>query len=79
MTLGQRIKYYRELNGLKGVDLADAVGISKQLLWKYESGNITNIPLDKFELIARALHVDPAVLAGWITEEQAEELRRKKK
>lgn len=68
MTVGQRIVFYRELKGMRAVELANKVGITKQLLWKYESGNVTNIPLDKFEQIADALEVNPAVLAGWISE-----------
>ena len=78
MTIGERIVYYRELRRMKAVDLADRAGISKQLLWKYESGNITNIPLDKFEIIASVLEVDPAVLAGWISEEDAKRIREAK-
>ena len=66
MTVGQRIVKYRERIGMSQVSLAEKVGVSKQLMWKYESGNITNIPLDKFERIAQVLGVNPAVLAGWI-------------
>jgi len=71
MTVGQKIVYYRELIGLKQTELAEKVGITKQLLWKYETGRITNIPLKRLQLIADVLHVAPSVLTGW-SDEQAE-------
>lgn len=65
MTVGQRIVYYREKAELRQSELAEKVGITKQLLWKYETDRITNIPMDNLVAIANTLHVDPAVLAGW--------------
>lgn len=74
MTTGQRIAYYRERAGLSQVELAEKIGITKQLLWKYENDHITNIPLENIALLADALHVDPAVLSGWKEEGEDEEL-----
>ena len=65
MTTAQKIVHYRELAGLKQTELAEKVGITKQLLWKYETGRITNIPLVNLENIANALHIPPSVLTGW--------------
>ena len=74
MTTGQRIAYYRERAGLSQVELADKIGITKQLLWKYENDHITNIPLEKLSLIGKVCNVDPAVLSGWKEEDEDEEL-----
>lgn len=65
MTVGQRLVYYRDRAGLKQIELAEKVGITKQLLWKYETDRVTNIPINNIATIADVLHVDPAVLVGW--------------
>ena len=81
MTVGQRIVYYREKAELKQSELAEKVGITKQLLWKYETDRVDNIPLENLEKIADVLHIDPSILTGWNTEsdddftEYLEELR----
>jgi len=76
MTTGQRIAYYRERAGLSQVELADKIGITKQLLWKYENDHITNIPLDKLALIGEICHIDPAVLSGWKEEGEEDEMNK---
>ena len=63
--IGKRIKSARESVGLSQTDLAKKVGISKQTLYKYETGIVTNIPSDKIESISHAIHVTPAYLMGW--------------
>lgn len=65
MTIGQRIKDRRERLGLGQTELADRVGISKQTLYKYENGIITNIPSDKIEAISKVLNMSPGYLMGW--------------
>lgn len=65
MTRGERIKQRRKELGLSQTDLAGRVGISKQQMYKYENDIITNIPSDKIELIASALHTTPAYIMGW--------------
>ena len=65
MTVGEKIKKTRELRKVAQVDLATTIGISKQTLYKYENGIITNIPSDKIEAIAKALDTTPAYLMGW--------------
>lgn len=64
-TVGQRIREYRQKAGKSQVELAKAIGVSKQTLYKYENDIITNIPSDKIELTAKALDVSPAALMGW--------------
>lgn len=65
MTIGDRIKYFRDNRGMTQDELANKVGTTKQTIYKYENNIITNIPSDKIELIAYALEVDPVVLMGW--------------
>lgn len=65
MTVGEKIKRVRESKNIAQVDLATLVGISKQTLYKYENGIITNIPSNKIEAIASALETTPAYLMGW--------------
>ena len=63
--VGERIKKLREEKGISQTDLAIKIGESKQTLYKYETGKITNIPSDKIELIADVLGCSPGYLMGW--------------
>jgi repressor LexA len=65
MTRGERIRKTREDQGISQVELAERIGESKQTLYKYEAGIITNVPAEKIELIAHILDVSPAWLMGW--------------
>ena len=65
MKIGERIKQRREELGIGQTQLAAMIGSSKQNLYKYENSIITNIPADKVEAIAAALHTTPAYLMGW--------------
>ena len=65
MTIGERIKAIRLSKGITQTELANAAKISKQNLYKYETGVITNIPSDKIETIAKCLDVSPAKIMGW--------------
>jgi len=66
--VGTNIRTARRARGMTQQALADAVGTSKQNIYKYETGTITNIPLNSVEAIAAVLQVDPAVLLGWAPE-----------
>ena len=72
MTIGERIKAIRLDKGITQTDLANAAKISKQNLYKYENGIITNIPSDKIEAIAKFLGVSPAKIMGWESEQESE-------
>ena len=63
--IGSKIKLRRQELGKSQTDLAKEVGISKQTLYKYETGIITNIPSDKIELLAEKLETSPSYLMGW--------------
>lgn len=64
-TIGNRIKAARMQQGLTLSELADIIGESKQTIYKYETGIVTNIPLPKVIAIADALKVSPGYIAGW--------------
>ena len=71
--VGRRIAAIRIRRNLTQEQLGAAIGESKQTIYKYEKGIITNIPLPKVEKIAEALGCSPTVLAGWddaVPEEQ---------
>ena len=65
MTKGERIRLRREQLGMTQTQLAEAIGSTKQNIYKYENNIISNVPSDKMEAIAAALHTDPAYLMGW--------------
>lgn len=74
MNIGEKIKCRREILGLSQTELAKKINSSKQTLYKYENGIITNIPSDKIELLATVLETTPAYLMGWddnLTEDNA--------
>ena len=73
MTIADKIKEKREQQGLTQQELGELCGTGKQTIYKYETGIITNIPLDRLELIAEALHTTPGYLMGWEDEARQEE------
>lgn len=64
-SIGSRIKTAREKSGISQEQLGKMCNTTKQTIFKYESGIVTNIPMDRIETIARALCVDPCYLMGW--------------
>ena len=68
MDKGERIKELREGKNITQTELADMIGKTKQNIYKYENGIITNIPSDKIELMAEKLDVSPAYIMGWASD-----------
>ena len=64
-VVGDNIRILRAHRGISQTDLAAAIGESKQTIYKYENGIISNIPLPKIEAIARVLNCTPESLVGW--------------
>jgi transcriptional regulator with XRE-family HTH domain len=56
-TFSKNLKRIRKERGLSQYDLADITGISKRMIGHYET-HVTEPPLDKIEIIARALKVN---------------------
>lgn len=65
MNLGEKIKIARDNAGLTQEELGKKCGTTKQTIFKYETGVVTNIPIDRLELIAEAVGVSAASLLGW--------------
>lgn len=65
MTKGERIRQLRESLNIGLTELASKIGVSKQTLYKYENNIVTNIPSDKIEALAKALHVQPSYIMDW--------------
>ena len=65
MTIGEKIRACREAKHLTQAELGLACGVTKQTIFKYETGVVTNIPIDKLQLIASMLDVSAAYLMGW--------------
>lgn len=65
MTLGDKIRIARENSGMTMEELGKRCGTTKQTIYKYETGKVTNIPLDRLELIAKSVGVTAASLMGW--------------
>lgn len=65
MTIGERIRKLREENGMSQTELAEKINTTKQNLYKYENGIITNIPSDKIEAIAQVYGITPSYIMGW--------------
>ncbi|SHE61379.1 helix-turn-helix domain-containing protein [Clostridium fallax] len=63
-TIMKRIQERRLELKLSYQDLAVKTNMSKSTLQRYETGSIKNMPIDKLEIIANALNVDPVWLLG---------------
>ena len=65
MNLGEKIRVSREKTGLTLEELGKKCGTTKQTIYKYETGKVTNIPLDRLMKIADAVDVSASYLMGW--------------
>jgi len=75
MTKGERIKIARDRTGKSQVDFADAIGVSKQTLYKYENDIISNVPSDKIEAISEVAGCDPSFIMGWTAEYKKNDIK----
>ena len=53
MAIGERIKQQRLARRMSQDEVARAIQVTKQAVFKYESGIVTNIPMDKIEKMAQ--------------------------
>ena len=65
MSIGQRIKTIRLQQGLSIDDIASKLGKNRTTIYRYENGNIENLPLGILDSLANALNTTPARLMGW--------------
>ena len=67
--MAQRIKALRQERGMTLEQVADAVGVGKSTVRKWETGMIANMRRDKISSLAKALNTTPAYLLGWEDDE----------
>ena len=65
MNIGQRIKERRKELKISADELAKRLGKDRSTIYRYEKGDIENLPLDILEPIANALDTTPQYLMGW--------------
>lgn len=65
MTVGEKIRELRLARGWSQEYTGKLLGTTKQTIYKYETGAVTNIPLDRLEQIATIFDVSPSYLTGW--------------
>lgn len=65
MKISERIKALREASGLTLEEVGKRIGASRQTIYKYENGIITNIPSNNIEGLANLFDVSPAYIMGW--------------
>lgn len=65
MHIGERIKQRRKELGMSADKLAEKLGKDRSTIYRYEKGDIENLPLDILEPIAAALNTTPQYLMGW--------------
>lgn len=65
MTIGQKIKELRKELDMSVDDLASKLGKNRATIYRYERGDIENLPLDVLEPLANALETTPGYLMGW--------------
>lgn len=65
MTIGEKIKKLRTQLNMSVDDLAEKLGKNRATIYRYEKGDIENLPLDVLEPLANALNTTPGYLMGW--------------
>jgi transcriptional regulator with XRE-family HTH domain len=65
MGIGQRIKDRRKALKMSAEELGRRLGKDRSTIYRYEKGDIENLPLDILEPIAKALNTTPQYLMGW--------------
>lgn len=65
MRIGERIKQRRLELGYTADALAKLLNKNRATIYRYENGDIENIPIDVLEPLAKALNTTPAYLMGW--------------
>ena len=77
--IGKNIKFYRTLSDMTLEELGDRVGVQKQTIQKYESGQIANIPQQRIQKIADVFKVETTDLTNEDALEVFNQIKRKLK
>lgn len=73
MRIGERIKQRRLELGYTADALAKMLNKNRATIYRYENGDIENMPIDVLEPLAKALNTTPAYLMGWTDSQQSKE------
>lgn len=65
MNTGEIIKNRRKELGMTADSLADALGLNRSTVFRYEKGDIEKVPAYLIPIIAKALRCTPGYLMGW--------------
>lgn len=65
MNIGQRIKERRLELGMTADELGAVINKSRATIYRYENGDVENMPTPILEPLAAALKTTPAELMGW--------------
>lgn len=65
MEVYERIKERRKQLGLSADDVAEALGVSRATVYRYESADIEKLPTTIMEPLSKILHCSIAYLMGW--------------
>lgn len=74
MTTGERIRYYRKLNNMTMVELAHRIGVQHSAIYKYETGRVTNIPIENINKMAAIFDIPARDLVDWISDDPVPDL-----
>ena len=72
MKIGLRIKQRRKEIKMTADELGARIGKDRSTIYRYERGEIENMPLDILEPIAEILQTTPQQLMGWNEVEEKE-------
>ena len=70
MKIGDRIKIRRKYLKMSADELGRRLGKDRSTIYRYEKGDIENMPLEILEPIAVALETTPQYLMGWDQEQK---------
>lgn len=65
MSVGERIKERRNELNMSVEELAKKLNKNRATIYRYENGDIENMPIDVLEPLAEALNTTPQYLMGW--------------
>lgn len=68
MNTGARIKARRQELGLSVDELASKIGKNRATVYRYENGEVENVPWGAIEALSEALKTTPVDLIGWPNE-----------
>lgn len=69
MLIGQKIRELRKELNISADELACKLGKNRATIYRYEKGDIENLPLDVIGPLAETLGTTPEYLLGWDREE----------